>query len=614
MHDPLHPAQEDRADQAVVTETVLGADREHRVLRPVEQITQVRRGQPAGRGVELVRPQGELADPRHVGLPGHPQPHHDLQAAQVLLDRGEALLEVAAVEFLPVAPHPDTVLGGQLPGVEPSVTQHRVQVTGGVLVDRDHGDVGQFGPDEAALVGGVVDEDEAVDPEVERAGKVQEVLVLGPPVGDDPHEVVRAQRHLRMPGERVAHHVGLVLADRGEQHALRPDLLHDLLHGPERLTPVGAGDLDTLHPVVTDDPAPQGVVQVEHQGLAGAPGDVAGEVADLPGVGGEQAGGQVGLGVDRQPGVGDRHALGDERVQIEHHQRGKAFGEAEQPGVRPSPHRPQPGPRPMVDELGGEPAWQRQRVEHQGSPADLGEAGDQRLEQGDLGIQDPFDRVGIPRERHLVEDDRRVEQGQDEIGRMGVQGAAGIGELEHVTVEGPQLGTQQQTVPAEFPGQGRQQRGDRAVRGDGDPHDRGRRMLPQHLVRADLDEQAPRPRQFLRGGVRQQLADPGELGGYPAVTVQAEQVGGGPPAVGGCRGNAGGGPRGTGGAGDRHRRDLSQEWIGVDPRAEFANRRDRPRTVRTLSECQPNAIRTSRPHSQIIRTATKAGTKVPLVL
>ena len=86
---------------------------------------------------------------------------------------------------------------------------------------------------------------------------------------------------------------------------------------PGTPAPVAVADLDALGPVLAQDTAPQRLVQVEDEALAGTAGQVPGQVTDLAGVPGEQLGRQVGAGVDVHPRVGGRYSLGHERVEVD---------------------------------------------------------------------------------------------------------------------------------------------------------------------------------------------------------------------------------------------------------------------------------------------------------
>jgi hypothetical protein len=86
-------------------------------------------------------------------------------------------------------------------------------------------------------------------------------------VGDDRDEVRLAQPHPGMFAQGPADQLLIVLADRGDEHALRPDLLDHALEGQECLAPVAVANLDPLDAVIAEHPAPEGVVEIKHQAL-----------------------------------------------------------------------------------------------------------------------------------------------------------------------------------------------------------------------------------------------------------------------------------------------------------------------------------------------------------
>src|SRR5215475_630427 len=145
----------------------------------------------------------------------------------------------------------------------------------------DDGDPRQCLADEPPLVRAVVDEHEAVHAQTEGLGERVETLVLGPPIGDDVDEVVRPQPHTWVFTQRSTHRFRIVLADRGQQDPLRPDLLHHPLESEERLAAVAVTHLDALGAVLADRAAPERVVEIEYEALLGTPAELPGQVPDL---------------------------------------------------------------------------------------------------------------------------------------------------------------------------------------------------------------------------------------------------------------------------------------------------------------------------------------------
>lgn len=87
-------------------------------------------------------------------------------------------------------------------------------------------------------------------------------------------------------------------------------MLDGALEGGEGRTAQAVPHFDALDPVVSEDAAPQGSVQVDGQDLARPPRHRSGEVPGFPGVGGGQLRRQVGAGVGAEPVVSGRNAFG----------------------------------------------------------------------------------------------------------------------------------------------------------------------------------------------------------------------------------------------------------------------------------------------------------------
>ncbi|MCZ4507225.1 hypothetical protein O3Q52_03190 [Streptomyces sp. ActVer] len=168
-------------------------------------------------------------------------------------------------------------------------------------------------------------------------------------------------------------------------------------------------------------------------------------------------------------------------------------------------------------------AWQRQGVEDERPARGLREPRDQPRQRPDPLPCHPLHVLGPPGHGDLVEDHHRVkhtvEHAEGQIGP--VQLAAPVGEVEDVRVKVREMRPQQQLVAGQFHGQGRQQRCQRAVPGDGD--DRHGRMLHDHLVRIEPRQQLPGPGEFGVRGAAEQLPNAGVLTDEPPCTVQIEQ-------------------------------------------------------------------------------------------
>ena len=128
-------------------------------------------------------------------------------------------------------------------------------------------DPGEPGAHLLDLEGVVVEEDEAVEAEVQGRGEVADVLALLRPVAAVGHEIVQAERH-RALGEDRAEILLVVLRHRAEQdpEALQAqELALELGVDDPRIVAV---DLQVLHAVLADDAAPERIVGVNHHHLA----------------------------------------------------------------------------------------------------------------------------------------------------------------------------------------------------------------------------------------------------------------------------------------------------------------------------------------------------------
>lgn len=228
-------------------------------------------------------------------------------------------------------------------------------------------------------------------------------------------------------------------------------------------------------------------------------------------------------GVLAQPRLDHGHALADQRIEVEDDDPLVLLGQPQQPRVGFPPHRPEPRPRPVIDELRGEPPRKRQGVEDERPARGLREPRDQPRQRPDPLPRHPLHVLGPPGHRNLVEDHHRVEHTEGQIGPA--QLTTRVGEVEDVRVEVREVRPQQQPVAGQFDGQGRQQRCQRAVPGDGDAHDRHGRMLRHHLVRIEPRQQLPGPGEFGVRGTVEQTPNAGILTNEPSLAMQLDQRG-----------------------------------------------------------------------------------------
>ena len=124
---------------------------------------------------------------------------------------------------------------------------------------------GQAGADLGALDRVVVEEDEAVEPEVQLPRERADVLRFRLPVDPPGDQVLALEDHVR-PTVEDLEDVGLdVLAAQAEQEPLARQLGHEPLEGPP-----GRRDGDAVDPLLADDPLPERVVAVEDDDLVRA--------------------------------------------------------------------------------------------------------------------------------------------------------------------------------------------------------------------------------------------------------------------------------------------------------------------------------------------------------
>ena len=195
----------------------------------------------------------------------------DLEGGEVLVHRGGGALQLLPLRLAPVLLGLGQILGGHVPGPQGGdPVQQGERLLGARPVEQVALDPGEPGADLLDLEGVVVEEDEAVEAEVQRRGEVADVLALLGPVAAIGHEIVEAQRHRALLEDR-AEILLVVLRHGAEQDAealQAQELALELRVDDPRIVAV---DLQVLHPVLADDAAPEGVVGVDHHHLAARP-------------------------------------------------------------------------------------------------------------------------------------------------------------------------------------------------------------------------------------------------------------------------------------------------------------------------------------------------------
>ena len=137
-----------------------------------------------------------------------------------------------------------------------------------MLREGQHVDLRDELPDDLALGGVVVGEHERVEPDRELRREPSQVRRLVVPVDGERRDVVQTQTHLRVPFEDLADVRLVILRGDREDDAALLQLEHVLLERDEGLAEPVAAECDAIDPVVADDAAPEGVVEVEDEALA----------------------------------------------------------------------------------------------------------------------------------------------------------------------------------------------------------------------------------------------------------------------------------------------------------------------------------------------------------
>ena len=258
-----------------------------------------------------------------------------------------------------------------------------------------HGHHRQLAADLGAFDGIVVEKDQRIEADVESGGDGAQIGRLVTPIGDENGDMFLAQHHVGVVAERRARDILVILGADGEDDPALAQRQRHLLDGQKGLAARRAlTDGNTIDAIVTDDAAPQCIVEIEHQRLAAG-------AADGP----------------ENPGDG----VGRERQRIGAN--GK-FGLLPLPGVVPVV-KPDPAGDPRQinknDCLGG------------------GEARQFGIEGGDHGRhRSGLDRIEAAKQRF----DRRDQRGDDDrtADAVGKSGGNGIYGADRPSDGGPGLG------------------------------------------------------------------------------------------------------------------------------------------------------------------------------
>ena len=132
-------------------------------------------------------------------------------------------------------------------------------------------DLRAAGPNGRPLHGIVVDEDQGIHADVELAGDIRDILRLGQPVGPHADEVLLVKDGVGMLPERLQGVLLVVLRGDGQEHPLPGEPLCGDLDIPVDGADAVVREEDSVQPILADDPAPEGPVQVQDQAFPACP-------------------------------------------------------------------------------------------------------------------------------------------------------------------------------------------------------------------------------------------------------------------------------------------------------------------------------------------------------
>ena len=255
--------EERRPYEPVVAESVAHLDGEAAGLAVVQEPRDLLRPAADGRGVELVRPLGELGDAGHVARLGSEEADLQVQVLDELLEAQGLLAHALARGFQPVELGTASVLRGRgSDAIErPHVLQERryLRCVGGQGQGED---LGIPPPHFRRLQRVVVEEDEAVEPDVQLLRQLPQTLGLRRPVDPPGRQVLALEHHVGMAVEDLEHVAFAVLAGQAKGDPGGPLREGELLEAAPRRV-----HRDAERAVLTAHSAPKGLVAVHDQHL-----------------------------------------------------------------------------------------------------------------------------------------------------------------------------------------------------------------------------------------------------------------------------------------------------------------------------------------------------------
>ena len=189
-----------------------------------------------------------------------------MQITQVLRFGSRAAQQLFALGVGGIAFGALPVFFGKAPGLEVSARGQNANEFRRVIGDLRHGDHRQLGANVGALGGVVIEEYEAVQPEVQSARHRLEVVHLVLPVGEEGGKIVQCQDRSFMPVEGQPRILFVVLAADGQKNSALLQLATIPLQCLMGLAAgVRGAKLDAPEAIFANHTSPQRIVQVEDE-------------------------------------------------------------------------------------------------------------------------------------------------------------------------------------------------------------------------------------------------------------------------------------------------------------------------------------------------------------
>ena len=251
------------ADETVVAEAIADADGADLVVPTGGESLHVRFLATDRREVELVGSERQLRRSTEIVAAHRSELDLELQVLDEIVEGQRRGAQFLPAELFLVERRPPGILLGGFAGVELPEVTNQLSRTGRLLRPLDGEHLGAAGPYFGALHRVVVDEDEAVEAEIEPPRQRAEVLRLRQPVDRGGNHLLALEREI---GSRLEHapDVGLlVLAAQAHENAALGEARQQRVQRTVAVVELHAFGTD-----LADDAAPQRVVAVHHHDLA----------------------------------------------------------------------------------------------------------------------------------------------------------------------------------------------------------------------------------------------------------------------------------------------------------------------------------------------------------